>query len=108
MAYVWLAFAIVFELAGTTCMKLAEGYTRLLPTIGVVVFYVLSFGSLGIALKTLNVGTAYAIWSGLGTVLIVVVGVFLFQEQMSWGKAFWLMLIITGVIGLHLSGSSHG
>lgn len=107
MAYLWLAFAIVFEVVGTTFMKLSEGYTKLWPSIGMAVFYILSFSSLGISLKKLNVGTAYAIWSGLGTVLIVLIGMIFFKEQLTWMKAICLMLIIAGVIGLNLSGSSH-
>lgn len=103
MAYIWLALAIVFEVIGTTSMKMSEGFTRLWPSIGMGVFYVLSFSSLSMSLKSLNVGTAYAIWSGLGTVLIVIAGVFLFKEQMSWFKAICLMLIIAGVIGLNLA-----
>ncbi|GGH37299.1 DMT family transporter [Paenibacillus segetis] len=107
MAYLWLALAIVFEVVGTTCMKLSEGYTKLWPSIGMAIFYILSFSSLGISLKRLNVGTAYAIWSGMGTVLIVLIGILLFKEQLTWMKAVCLMLIIAGVIGLNLSGGSH-
>lgn len=107
MAYLWLAIAIVFEVLGTTFMKLSEGYTRLWPSLGMAVFYILSFSSLGISLKNLNVGTAYAIWSGMGTVLIVLIGMFFFKEDLTWMKAICLMLIIAGVIGLNLSGSSH-
>ncbi|AZK45213.1 DMT family transporter [Paenibacillus lentus] len=103
MAYVWLALAILFEVIGTTSMKMSEGFTRLWPSIGMAVFYMLSFSSLSMSLKSLNVGTAYAIWSGLGTVLIVIVGMFLFKEQMTWFKAICLMLIIAGVIGLNLA-----
>ncbi|MFD3259724.1 multidrug efflux SMR transporter [Paenibacillus lentus] len=103
MAYVWLAIAIVFEVIGTTSMKMSEGFTRLWPSIGMAVFYVISFSSLSMSLKSLNVGTTYAIWSGLGTVLIVIVGMFLFKEQMTWFKAICLMLIIAGVIGLNLA-----
>ncbi|WP_019637321.1 DMT family transporter [Paenibacillus fonticola] len=106
MAYIWLAFAIVFEVIGTTSMKMSEGFTRLWPSIGMAVFYMLSFSSLSMSLKNLNVGTAYAIWSGLGTVLIVVVGMFLFKEQMTWFKAICLMLIIAGVIGLNLADAA--
>ncbi|RUT45147.1 multidrug efflux SMR transporter [Paenibacillus anaericanus] len=107
MAYLWLAIAIVFEVLGTTFMKLSEGYTRLWPSIGMAMFYILSFSSLGISLKNLNVGTAYAIWSGMGTVLIVLIGMIFFKEDLTWMKAICLMLIIAGVIGLNLSGSAH-
>ncbi|MNJ46959.1 Multidrug resistance protein EbrB [compost metagenome] len=106
MAYIWLAFAIVFEVIGPTSMNISEGFTRLRPSIGMAVFYMLSFSSLSMSLKNLNVGTAYAIWSGLGTVLIVVVGMFLFKEQMTWFKAICLMLIIAGVIGLNLADAA--
>ncbi|WP_334074349.1 MULTISPECIES: multidrug efflux SMR transporter [Paenibacillus] len=108
MAYMWLALAILFEVCGTTFMKLSEGYTRIGPTIAVGVFYILSFGSLGISLKNLQVSIAYAIWSGVGMVLIAVIGFLFFKEDLNWMKAVCLMLIIAGVMGLQFSGNTHG
>ncbi|WP_353221414.1 multidrug efflux SMR transporter [Salinisphaera sp. C84B14] len=98
-----LAFAILFEVIGTTCMKLSEGFTRLWPSLGIVVFYVASFTCLTLALRHLQVSVAYAIWAGLGTVLITLIGVMLFHEPMSAWRAGCIALVLVGVIGLNLS-----
>jgi small multidrug resistance pump len=98
-----LAFAILFEVIGTTCMKLSEGFTRLWPSLGIVVFYVASFTCLTLALRHLQVSVAYAIWAGLGTVLITIIGVVLFHEPMSAWRAACIALVLVGVIGLNLS-----
>jgi small multidrug resistance pump len=99
--------AIVLEVIGTTSMKLAEGFTRPVPSVAVFVFYSASLAMLTLALKKWDVSVAYAIWSGLGTALIVVVGVFWFGEALTWMRAISIVLILIGVIGLNLSGSPH-
>jgi small multidrug resistance pump len=99
--------AIVLEVIGTTSMKLAEGFTRLVPSVAVFVFYSASLAMLTLALKKWDVSVAYAIWSGLGTALIVVVGVLWFGEALTWMRAISIVLILIGVIGLNLSGSPH-
>ncbi len=99
-AGLYLLLAILLEVAGTTSMKLSEGFTKLGPSILIFAFYTLSFTFLTLSLKRLEVSLAYAIWSGLGTLLIVFVGVFFFHESMTLIKAFSLLLIILGVIGL--------
>lgn len=101
----WMALfvAIAFEIAGTTFMKLSDGFAKLGPSIGLVVCYAISFGALTLALKTVDVGVGYAIWSGLGTAAIAVIGVLLFGEALTFERAFWLMLIVVGVVGLQLS-----
>ena len=101
-AWLYLVVAIVLEVAGTTSMKLAEGFTRLLPSVLIFVFYGLSFVALTLALKRLEVSVAYAVWSGLGVALITLIGVFWFGERMDWLKFFSLLLILAGVAGLHL------
>jgi small multidrug resistance pump len=97
-----LAGAIVFEVVGTTSMKLSQGFTRLVPSIMIFCFYGLSFALLTLALKSLQVSTVYAIWSGLGTSLIAVIGVLYFSEDMSWAKAFGIALVISGVVLINL------
>ncbi len=108
----WLVFAIAFEVLGTTCMKLSDGFTKLGPSVLLAVFYALSLGALTMALKGLEVGVVYAIWSGLGTALIALVGVFWFGEQFTTTKVACLLLVIVGVIGLQFSAhgadNSHG
>ncbi len=98
-----MAAAIIFEVCGTTSMKLSDGYTRLLPSIAVFVFYFFSFSSLGLALKILDVSVAYAIWSGVGTAAIAIIGTVWFREDLTASKVLWLAMIIVGVVGLNLS-----
>ena len=107
MSWIYLASAILFEVCGTTCMKLAEGFTKGLPSVLVLCFYGASFMSLGMALKKMDVSLAYAIWSGLGTVLITAVGSLWFHEPMTVAKIVSIGLIIMGVVGLNLSGGAH-
>ena len=103
--YGWAAllFAITFEVAGTTFMKLSDGFAKLAPSVAMGVCYAISFGALTLALKSIDVGVGYAIWSGLGTAAIAVIGVLLFGEVMTFERAFWLLLIVVGVVGLQLS-----
>jgi small multidrug resistance pump len=101
-AAVYLMFAIILEVAGTTSMKLSNGFTQLMPSIFIFVFYFFSFGFLTLSLKRLEVSTAYAVWSGLGTLLIAFIGMIFFKEPMTMIKAFSLALIILGVVGLRL------
>ena len=100
-----LAGAIVLEVAGTTSMKLSEGFTKLAPSVLLFVFYAASFVALTFALKKIEVGVAYAIWSGVGTALIVGIGIFYFRESTTALKLVSILLIIVGVIGLNLSGA---
>jgi small multidrug resistance pump len=105
MHWIYLSFAIVFEVAGTTAMKLSEGFSRLLPSGLMVILYAASFALMALALKRLEVGMTYAIWAGAGTALIAIVGVIYFKEPMSLIKTISILLIIAGVIGLNLSGA---
>ena len=102
-AWLWLIVAIGFEVAGTTMMKLSEGFSKPVPSIAMGIFYLLSLGALTMALKRIDVGVAYAIWAGLGTALIAAIGVVLFGESMGVLKLVSIALIILGVVGLHLS-----
>ncbi len=103
MSYLYLAAAILFEICGTTCMKLSEGFTRILPSILIFVFYGISFVSFTIALKKIDVSVAYAIWAGLGVAMISIIGYVGFHEPMSLVKIISIVLVIVGVVGLHLS-----
>jgi small multidrug resistance pump len=106
--WILLALAIGTEIAATTALKASDGLTRLVPSIVVAVGYVASFVLLAKALKSLDVGVAYAIWSGVGTAVVAALGVLLFAESMSVAKAFWIAVIVVGVIGLQAtSGSAH-
>lgn len=103
MNIVFLIIAILSEVAGTTSLKLSEGFSRLIPSIAMVVFYGLSFTFLSFALKRLEVGTVYAIWSGVGTALIATIGILWFKEPLTAIKIGSLALIILGVVGLNLN-----
>lgn len=107
MHWVLLTLAIVFEVAGTTCMKLSAGFTRLLPSILMLVFYVVSFGFLTFTLKKVDVSIAYAIWSGMGTALIATIGVLWFREPLGLLKVCGLLAIVGGVVALNLSSGTH-
>jgi small multidrug resistance pump len=102
-----LIAAIVAEVGGTTCLKLSEGFSRLVPSLGVVVLYALSFVFLAWVLKTIDLGVAYAIWAGLGTALVATVGFLAFGEAISAVRLVSIGLIILGVVGLQLSGAVH-
>jgi small multidrug resistance pump len=105
----WLALAgaIVLEVSGTISMKLSDGFTRPVPSVLIFVFYAASFAALTLALKRIDLGVAYAVWAGVGTALIAIVGILYFKEPVSVLKVFSIFLIIVGVIGLNLSGAEH-
>ena len=101
--YYLLLLAIAFEVCGTTCMKLSQGFSKLLPSILIFVFYAISFSVFTLALKRIDVSIAYAIWAGLGTALITVIGIFWFKEPVNALKMISLLIVVAGVIGLNLS-----
>jgi len=104
MAWLYLMFAILLEVAGTVSMKLSQGFTKALPSTLMVIFYLLAFSSLNLSLKHIPVSVAYAIWSGIGTAAIAVIGFLVFQESLNVWKAVSILLIILGVIGLNIGG----
>ena len=97
-----LLLAIVSEVVGTVALKASEGFARLGPTLLVVVGYVLTFYFLGLALKQIPLGVAYAIWSGLGTAGAVLAGVLLWRESLSPAGVVGIALIVAGVLILNL------
>ncbi|MGQ9654443.1 MAG: DMT family transporter [Thermodesulfobacteriota bacterium] len=103
----FLTCAILLEVAGTTCMKLSQGFTRPVPSALIFVFYGLSFASLTVVLDEIELSVAYTVWSGLGTALIVAVGFAWFKEPLTAVKLASIALIILGVAGLNLSGVRH-
>ncbi|QMU67842.1 multidrug efflux SMR transporter [Streptacidiphilus sp. P02-A3a] len=105
--YLFLALAISSEICATVSMKFSEGFTRLLPSIVVVLGYVFSFVMLSQALKHISVSTAYAIWSGAGTAVVAAIGFTFLGEGMNALKLVGILLIIAGVVALNLGGASH-
>jgi small multidrug resistance pump len=107
MSWVYLVLAIILEVSGTTSMKLSQGFTKLLPSVLMFIFYGLSLSALTLALKKIDVSVAYAVWSGLGMALVAIVGVLWMREPLTALKVTSLLLIIIGVIGLNMSGGVH-
>ncbi|WP_320779779.1 multidrug efflux SMR transporter [Streptomyces sp. CRN 30] len=105
MGYLLLAGAIAAEVGATTAMKYSEGFSRLLPSLLTVAGYIVSFALLAQTLKLLSIGTAYAIWAGVGTAAIAVIGILFMGEGMTPAKAAGIALIIVGVVVLNLGGA---
>ncbi len=106
-ALLLLAVAIGTEVTATLFLRASDGLSRPLPIVGAVIGYVVSFGALALALKRgLGLGVAYAIWSGVGTVLIAVLGVRLFGDRLGAGAVAGIALVIAGVVVLNLTGAS--
>jgi small multidrug resistance pump len=107
MGWILLIVAIVLEVAGTTNMKLSEGFSKLVPSVLVLFFYALSIIALTFAVNRLDVSVAYAVWSGMGTALVAVIGLWFFQESLTSVKVVALGLIVVGVVMLHLTSESY-
>ncbi len=103
MAWLYLAGAIVFEIGGTTALKLSDGLRYLRPSLAVVVLYGISFACLAVAMRRIELGVAYAIWSGVGTAVIAAIGIVWFREPASALKLLSLALVVAGVVGLNLA-----
>ncbi|MEH2179738.1 DMT family transporter [Nostoc sp.] len=103
ISWIYLILAILFEVSGTTCMKLSQGFTKIVPSVLIFVFYGLCFTFLTFALKRLEVSVVYSIWAGLGTILIALVGIIWFQESATLIKLVSIALIIIGIIGINAS-----
>ena len=106
MNYLWLAGAILSEVIATSSLKASNGFTRLLPSVLVVLGYGTAFYCLSQTLKTIPVGVAYAIWSGLGTVLIALVGLVLYKQRLDAAAMAGMGLIIAGVLVMNLLSKS--
>jgi quaternary ammonium compound-resistance protein SugE len=103
MPWIILVLAGLFEVGWAIGLKYTEGFTRLWPTVGTVAAMAISLGLLGIAMKSLPVGTAYAIWVGVGAVGTVILGIVLFNEPVNALRMISVGLIIAGLVGLKLA-----
>jgi small multidrug resistance pump len=105
--WLFLVGAILLEVAATTALKLSAGFSRLVPSIVVVVCYVAAFGLLSQALtRGMGIGVAYAVWAAAGIALIAIIGVLFLDESMTWVQVGGIALVIVGVLALEL-GSAH-
>lgn len=106
--WLFLALAIVSEVFASSMLKLSDGFTKVLPTVGVAVGFIVSFYFLSLALKTMSLGTAYAIWAGLGLVLTSVVSILFFGQKPDLMGVISIGIILLGVVMLntmsHMSG----
>lgn len=103
MSWVFLFFAGLFEIAWAIGLKYSDGFTRLWPTVGTVVALAISMVLLSLSLKNLPLGTAYAIWTGIGALGTVIFGIFLFGESASFWRLMCVGLIVVGIVGLKLT-----
>lgn len=102
----YLMLAIISEVIATTMLKASEGFSRLYPSIVVVIGYCLSFWALSQVVRVMPLGIAYAIWSGLGIVLVSVAAVFLYQQKLDLPAIIGMILIIAGVLVINLLSKS--
>jgi small multidrug resistance pump len=107
MAVVVLAGAIASEVVGTLFLRASEGFSRLWPSVGTAVGYALAFGLLAQALESIDVGVADAVWAGVGTALITIIGIVALGEPATALKFAGTALIVVGVVALNLSGGAH-
>lgn len=101
-AYIYLFFAILAETIGTTALQASQQFTRLLPSLLVVVAYAISFYLLAMALRSIPVGIAYAVWSGLGIVFIAAIGFLVFGQNLDLPAVLGMGMILAGILVIHL------
>lgn len=106
MAWVYLVIAGLFEIGWAISLKYAQGFTRFVPSLFTIVLMILSFAFLSTALRTLPVGTAYTVWTGIGAIGTVLLGIILFGESTEVRRLTCIGLIIAGVLGLRLVSSN--
>ena len=108
MSWIYLTLAIVFESMGTVCLKLSSGFSKTVPSILVFIFYGLGFIPLIKAVEKIDLSIVYAIWSGLGIVVVSIIGFLYFKETVNFVKIVCIVLVIIGVVGLRWVGISDG
>jgi small multidrug resistance pump len=106
MSYLYLAIAIIAEVAGTTALKSSNGFTNLFPSIIVVVGYATAFYFLSLVLKTVPVGVAYAVWAGAGIVLVAIIGLVFFGQKLDLAAIVGMLFIITGIVIMNVFSTS--
>ncbi|MGF1613707.1 MAG: DMT family transporter [Gammaproteobacteria bacterium] len=108
MSYVYLAMAILAEVTATSLLKASEEFTRPLPSLMVILGYGLAFYLLTLVLRTIPVGVAYALWSGLGMVLVTVAGAVFYKQLPDWAAVVGIALIVLGVVIIHVFSRTVG
>ncbi len=106
MAWVYLLGAGIFEMVWVVAMKYAEGFTKIVPSVIMIVAMIFSIGLLGVAVKTIPLGTGYAIWTGIGAVGAVTYGMIFFGEPVTALRLTFITMIVIGLVGLKLVSAS--
>ena len=106
-AWIYLAIAIAFEIAGTTLLKASDGFARWGLGRGSIACYSVCFGFLAVAMKSIPVGVTYAIWSGVGIIAITIIGWLVFRQSLSAVQIGFIVMIFIGAIGLNLTTTAH-
>ncbi len=104
MAWIFLLLAGLFEIVWAFLMKASDGFTRLWPSVGTIGFMIVSFGLLALAMRTLPLGTAYAIWTGIGAVGAFALGVLVLGEPLTLLRVAGVTLVVSGLVVLKLAG----
>jgi len=108
VAYAYLGIAIVAEVAATSALKASAGFSRLIPSIVVIVGYALAFYMLSMVVESIPVGIAYAVWAGVGVVLVAIAGAIVYQQIPDLAAIIGMTLIVAGVVVMHLYSNSIG
>ena len=108
MAYIYLAIAIIAEVTATSALKASDGFTKIIPILIIIVGYGVAFYFLSLALRTIPIGIAYAIWSGLGIILVTSVGTVLYKQIPDTAAVIGMGLIITGVVVINIFSKTIG
>lgn len=102
MAWIYLLIAGLFEIGWAVGLKYTEGFTKLWPSVITIIGMILSFYFLSNAVKTIPIGTAYAIWTGIGAVGTAILGIILFNESKEFARIIFICLIVVGIVGLKI------
>ena len=108
MAWIYLIVAGLFECGWAIGLKYTEGFTKIVPSCLTISAMIVSFWLLSTAMKEIPIGTAYAVWTGIGAVGVAIMGMLLFNESRDMMRILCLLLIVSGIVGLKLVSSAHG
>lgn len=101
----YLFIAILFGVLGTVSLKMSHGLRKWKPSVCLIIFYLISFIVMTLAIQGIDISIVYAIWSGVGTILVAIIGILIFEESISIKKIISLLLIVVGVVGIHLTNA---
>lgn len=102
MHWIYLLVAGLFEIGFTTALKLSDNFTKMVPTIGFLILGAISFYLLSISMKNIPLGTAYAVWTGIGAFGTAIVGILFFGDPVFFWRVFFILLLVASIVGLKL------